>query len=60
MHITSRSLAVLALAAVRGPVQSGRTLDLSPAAARALGMGPKGLAEVHAQVVGTAPQRAKS
>jgi rare lipoprotein A (peptidoglycan hydrolase) len=51
---------VLALAAVRGPVQSGRTLDLSPAAARALGMGPKGLAEVHAQVVGTAPQRAKS
>jgi len=44
----------------RGPVQAGRILDLSPAAARSLGMGPKSLAEVNAQVVGTAPQRAKS
>ena len=44
----------------RGPVQAGRILDLSPAAARSLGIGPKSMAEVNAQVVGTAPQRAKS
>lgn len=44
----------------RGPVQAGRILDLSPAAARSLGMGPKSMAEVTAQVVGTAPRRTKS
>lgn len=43
----------------RGPVQADRILDLSPAAARALGIGPRGMGEVSAQVVEAAPPRAK-
>jgi rare lipoprotein A len=41
----------------RGPTQAGRILDLSPAAARALGIRAKGMAEVSAEVVGEAPKR---
>lgn len=43
----------------RGPVQAGRILDLSPAAAKALGIGSMGMGEVSASVVAAAPQRAK-
>lgn len=43
----------------RGPVQAGRILDLSPTAARAIGIGPRGMAEVSAQVVEAPPPRAK-
>jgi rare lipoprotein A len=43
----------------RGPVQVGRILDLSPTAARAVGIGPNGMGEVSAQVVEAAPQRAR-
>jgi len=38
----------------RGPTQAGRILDLSPAAARALGIRANGMAEVSAEVVGEA------
>jgi len=42
----------------RGPTQAGRILDLSPAAAKAIGIGPQGMAEVSAEVVGQAPKQA--
>jgi rare lipoprotein A len=43
----------------RGPTQAGRILDISPRAAKALGMRPQGMAEVTADIVGEAPQRSK-
>jgi rare lipoprotein A len=43
----------------RGPTQAGRILDISPRAAKALGIRPQGMAEVTAEVVGEAPQRSK-
>ena len=43
----------------RGPVQAGRILDLSPAAAKVLGIGAKGMGDVSAQVIGEAPKSAK-
>jgi rare lipoprotein A len=43
----------------RGPFQAGRILDLSPAAAKAIGIGPKGMAEVTAEAVGEAPKQGK-
>jgi|APDOM4702015191_1054821.scaffolds.fasta_scaffold223920_2 rare lipoprotein A len=43
----------------RGPMQAGRILDLSPTAARAIGIGPRGMAEVTAEVVGEAPKVAR-
>jgi len=43
----------------RGPTQAGRVLDLSPAAAKAIGIGPKGMAEVTAEAVGEAPKQGK-
>jgi rare lipoprotein A len=43
----------------RGPVQQGRILDLSPAAARMIRISPKGMAEVSAEAVGKAPERGK-
>lgn len=43
----------------RGPTQAGRILDLSPTAARAIGIGPRGMAEVTAEVVGEAPKVAR-
>ena len=42
----------------RGPAPAGRILDLSPRAAKALGIDPKGVAKVTAQVVGEAPKEA--
>ncbi len=42
----------------RGPTPAGRILDLSPRAANALGIDPKGVAKVTAQVVGDAPKEA--
>jgi len=44
----------------RGPTQAGRILDLSPRAARAVGISSKGMAEVTAVVVGEAPKRGKN
>lgn len=41
----------------RGPTQAGRILDLSPTAAKALGIGAKGMGEVTAEVVGEASKR---
>lgn len=41
----------------RGPMQAGRILDISPAAARALGIRPTAMAEVSAVVVGQAAKR---
>ena len=38
----------------RGPVQAGRVLDLSPKAAKAIGIGPRGMAQVSVEVVGKA------
>jgi len=43
----------------RGPTQAGRILDLSPTAARAIGIGPRAMAEVTAEVVGEAPKKAR-
>ena len=43
----------------RGPVQAGRILDLSPAAAKVLGIGAKGMGDVSAEVVGEAPKSGK-
>jgi rare lipoprotein A len=43
----------------RGPTQAGRILDISPRAAKALGIRPTGMAEVTAEVVGEAPPRSK-
>jgi rare lipoprotein A len=42
----------------RGPTQAGRILDLSPRAARALGIRPTAMAEVTMEVVGAPPARA--
>jgi rare lipoprotein A len=42
----------------RGPTQAGRILDLSPRAARALGIRPTAMAEATVEVVGVAPARA--
>ena len=39
----------------RGPRQSGRVLDISPAAAKALGISRHGMAEVSVEVLGGAP-----
>ncbi len=44
----------------RGPTQAGRILDISPRAAKELGISPMGMAEVTAEVVGQAPQRGKN
>jgi rare lipoprotein A len=41
----------------RGPTQTGRILDLSPQAARALGIRPTGMAEVSAEVAQEAQKR---
>jgi rare lipoprotein A len=43
----------------RGPTQAGRILDISPRAAKALGMRPTAMAEVTAEVVGQAPRKKK-
>jgi rare lipoprotein A len=43
----------------RGPTQQGRILDISPRAAKALGIGPHGMAEVTAEVVAEAPKSGK-
>lgn len=43
----------------RGPVQAGRILDLSPAAAKVLGINTKGMGDVSAEVVGEAPKASK-
>ena len=43
----------------RGPVQAGRILDLSPTAARAIGIGRLGMGEVSTEVVGEAPKSNK-
>jgi rare lipoprotein A len=43
----------------RGPVQAGRILDLSPAAAKALGIGAKGMGEISVEVTGEAPKSGK-
>jgi rare lipoprotein A len=43
----------------RGPFQAGRILDLSTAAAKVLGIGAKGMADVSADVVGEAPRAGK-
>ena len=43
----------------RGPLQAGRILDLSPAAAKVLGIGAKGMGNVSAEVVGEAPKSGK-
>ena len=43
----------------RGPTQAGRILDLSPSAAKALGISPKGMGEVSIAVVAEAPSRGK-
>ena len=42
----------------RGPAVKSRIIDLSPAAARAIGMRPKGLARVRLEVVKQAPNDA--
>ena len=44
----------------RGPVQAGRILDLSPAAAKVLGISAKGMGDVSAEVVGEAPKSGKT
>lgn len=44
----------------RGPTQAGRILDISPRAAKALGIRPTGMAEVTAEIVGEAPKRGRS
>jgi rare lipoprotein A len=43
----------------RGPVQAGRVLDLSPRAAKALGISPRGMAEVRVEVAQAAPAKKK-
>jgi len=43
----------------RGPMQAGRILDLSPAAAKAIGIGPKAMGDVTAEVVGQTPKSGK-
>lgn len=44
----------------RGPTQAGRILDISPRAAKALGMRPTAMAEVTAEVITPAASRKKS
>ena len=44
----------------RGPTQAGRILDISPRAAKVLGISPKGMAEVSAVVVAEAAKPGKS
>lgn len=39
----------------RGPTQAGRVVDISPAAAKALGISTKGMAEVRVEVAEAAP-----
>lgn len=41
----------------RGPVQPGRVIDLSPRAAKAIGIGPRAMAEVSVEVVDEAPAK---
>lgn len=41
----------------RGPALAGRILDLSPRAAKALGIDPDGVARVTVEVVGDAPEK---
>ena len=41
----------------RGPALAGRILDLSPRAAKALGIDPAGVARVTVEVVGDAPEK---
>jgi rare lipoprotein A len=41
----------------RGPTQPGRVLDISPKAAKALGISPRGMAEVTVEVVDQPPAR---
>lgn len=43
----------------RGPKQAGRVLDISPAAAKALGISRHGMAEVTVEVVGDSAYAAK-
>jgi len=43
----------------RGPTQAGRILDISPRAAKALGIRPMGMGEVSMEVVAEAAKRAK-
>jgi rare lipoprotein A len=43
----------------RGPTQAGRILDISPRAAKALGMRPTAMAEVTAEMVTPAARRKK-
>ena len=44
----------------RGPVQARPILDLSPAAARVLGISAKGMSDVSAEVIGEAPKSGKT
>ncbi len=41
----------------RGPTQAGRVLDVSPAAAKALGISARGMAEVRVEVAEAAPAK---
>lgn len=41
----------------RGPKQAGRVVDISPAAAKALGFSPKAMAEVRVEVAEAAPAK---
>lgn len=41
----------------RGPTQAGRVLDISPAAAKALGISARGMAEVRVEVAEAAPAK---
>ena len=43
----------------RGPTQAGRILDLSPRAGKAIGIGPRSMAEVSLEVVGEAAAKAE-
>jgi rare lipoprotein A len=43
----------------RGPMQAGRVLDLSPRAAKALGISPRGMAEVRVEVAQAAAAKKK-
>ena len=44
----------------RGPVQARPILDLSPAAAKVLGISAKGMSDVSAEVIGEAPKSGKT
>ena len=43
----------------RGPTQAGRVVDISPAAAKAIGISTKGMAEVRVEVAEAAPAAKK-